>query len=334
MSMEWEGVIGIAEEQVWGDAFRAATKKIACNTVSARTIPIVPDDTRATKTRMARLAVLTGLTEEFSWEQWVNPLNIGEVLKFVFGSVSTGGSYTHTYSMATTAGGLPPFTLFVDRGVAASPTKAIAGAKINQITIENSVADILLATVEGVGRTSSSKEAMSISAADCARFATDPFIFSDLAYRQALNGVALAADETIENLSIVINNNIVTDKRSADGSLYIQEPKAGMLEVTGSYDKEFESYAEYNAFIANQQLDLSFTWTSGTNILQLLIPNARITALPLPDIGGSSDRAMVTIEFRGLYDCTDSYGISCILTNDETDFDLVSSSSSSSSSSA
>jgi len=337
MSMEWEGVIGLAREQNWGDAFVAATKKIACNTVSARTIPIVPDDVRATKTRMARLAVLTGLTEEFSWEQWVNPLNIGEVLLFLFGSVSTGAGppYTHTYSMATTAAGLPGFTLFVDRGVSGTPTKAITGAKINQVTFENSAAEILLATPEGGGRTSSSKAAMTITSGDCTQFATDPFIFADLAYQQALNGVALANDQTIENLSIVINNNIVQDKRSADGSLYIQEQKAGMLEVSGSYDKEFESYAEYNAFIANQQLDMMFTWTSGSNVLRLILPNNRITNLPLPDIGGSSERAIVTIEFRTLYDCADDYGISCLLTNSESgDYDLCSSSSSSSSSSS
>lgn len=337
MSMEWEGVIGIAKEQIWGVPFIAPTKKIACNTVSARTVPTVPDDVRATKTRMARLAVLTALVEEFSWEQWVNPLNIGEVLEYLFGSVVDGipgPPYLHTYSMATTSGGLPGFTLFVDRGVGASPTKAITGSKINQVTFENSAADILLASIEGVGRNTVDKTAMIITDADCAQFATDPFIFSDLVYRQALNAAALAVDQTLENLSIVINNNIVVDKRTADNSMFIQEQNAGMLEVTGSYDKEFESWAEYNAFVANQQLDMEFTWTSGANILQLLIPNARITNLPLPDIGGSSDRAIVTIEFKGLYDCTAAYGISCLLTNTEEDYPLESSSSSSSTSSS
>ena len=337
MAMQWEGIVGLAEEQVWGDGINNPTTLIGVISAGQIVEPIIPDDARATKIRAPRVAVLTGLNYAFNWQQWVNREVIGEALKYLYGSVQTsgGGPYTHTYAHATTDDGLPGFTFFVDRAIDGSnPTDALAGCIMNQGTFENAAADVLMATFEGVGRSRSQEAIISISSAQCTELGLDPFIFSELTFRQGLNGAVLSTDTTIENLSIVINNNIVTDKRSADGSLFIQQPKAGMIEITGSFDVEMEDYLRFDAFEANQQVDVEATWSDGTYSLLIRVPNARFTAHPLPDIGGNSDRAVVTVEFRGLYDCDDSEVSHAVLVNDDAAVPISQSSSSSSISSS
>lgn len=334
--MEWEGIVGVGEEQVWGDGLNQPQKLIGVVSAEQVVTPIIPEDNRATKSRARRVAVLCGLDYAFNWQQWVNRSNIGEVLEYLFGSQSSAGSdpYTHTYAYVTTSLGLPGFTLFVDRGIGANPADALMGCVMNQVVFENSAADILMATCEGVGRERSQEAAISLTSADCTRLGLDPFKFSQLTFKKGIDGAALVTDTTPERLSITITNNIVTDKRSADQSLYIQRPKAGIFEVTGAYDIEFEDYEEYDALVANQQLDVEATWSDGTYSLLLRVPNARITASPLGSIGGTSDRSMVTIEFSGLYDCDSSEVAHAVLVNDEAAIPASWSSSSSSQSSS
>jgi hypothetical protein len=144
-----------------------------------------------------------------------------------------------------------------------------------------------------------------------------------LAFTTGYGGSAPSADTTIERVSVTITNNLITDKVSATGTDYIAALPEGILQVTGAFDREFEDVTDFNAFVADNQLDIVATWTGssmGTNDfqLQLDLPNCRITTHPLPQIAGTSERGMYTVEFKALYYTTDSRVMAVILDNEET----------------
>lgn len=316
--LRWEGVMGIAEEVSYGGAV-SPTRHLAVNRGQATVDPVREEDARATGTRWQFRSVLLGLDITYSFELWITPKNIGEILKWTLGSstptVLAASEYRHTVVPASS---LDSFTISIDREETANPTKQYAGCKVNSLTIASAARAILLATVEGNGQQEGDAAALSPTLSD---FAVDPFVFKNLAVSVGLNGDSPSSDEEIERVQVVFNNNLITDKVTANGTDYIADLPEGMFEVTGEFDKEFAALSEYNAFIANQQLDLVATWTGasmGTNPyrLQIDIPDARITSLPLPEIAGASERGVYTVAFRALYSVTDSRVCAAILDND------------------
>jgi len=317
----WQGQMGVAKESSYGTAITTPTRYIACQTGNIETVVARVASEEARGTRWEYRDEKTGIDYTFTWEQWAVPGEIGEVLEYAFGDVSSqvliGDENRHTF---TPASSLPSFTMFVDKAVTATPTYRGAGAKINTLTLENSARDILRLTVEG--SLQQHLWAAVISPGDSDYESMRPLQFKDLAVSKGYAGVSPTSDTTIERFAVTITNNIITDKVSANGTEYIAALPEGILQVTGAFDREFEDANDFNAYVADNQLDIIATWTGssmGTNdySLQLDVPNARITTNPLPQIAGTSERGIYTVEFKALYYSTDARVIAAILDNEE-----------------
>lgn len=320
----WEGQMGVGKESVFGTPV-AVTRYIECQTGNADVVSVrvVSEEARGTRWQYRDLQV--GLDYTFTWEQWAQPENMGEVLEAALGTVSTavltGDENRHTF---TPASSLPSLTLSLDRATGANPTFRFAGAKIDTLTLENVARDVLRMTIDGAAQKHDLAAAVSPGDSDYSTLTIPPFIFKDLAIEKGYNGVAPSSDTTPERFMVSIVNNLITDKVTAQGTDYIAALPEGILVVTGAFDREFEDVNDFNAYVADQQLDILATWTSpvsmGTNDyrFQLDIPNARITTMPLPAIAGTSERGVYTVEFHALYYITDTRVMAAILDNEET----------------
>ena len=321
--ISWQGQMGIGKEGSYGSA-AAVSRYIECQSGNAEVVSVRVESEEARGTRWQYRDLQVGLDYTFTWEMWAHPENIGEVLEGALGSLSSAvlvdSERRHTI---TPASSLPSWTLSLDRATGDSPTQRIIGAKIDTLTLENTARDVLRITVDGPAQKHDDAAAISPTDSDYATLTVPPFIFKDLAFTKGYNGVAPSSDQTIERFIVSIVNNLVTDKVTAQGTDYIAAFPEGILVVTGAFDREFEDVTDFNAFVADQQLDIVATWTGpsmGTNDyrLQVDIPNARITTLPLPAIAGTSDRGVYTVEFHALYYVTDTQVMQIILDNMET----------------
>lgn len=319
--ISWEGQMGVGEEDSYGAAV-AVSRYIACQNGNIETtlIRVVSEEARGT--RWQYRDVKTGIDYTFSWEQWGIPGEIGEAILYALGQVSSqvldGTERRHTFTPAAT---LPSFTFSLDRATTATPTFRGMGTKINTLTFENTARDVLRLTIEGALQ--QHDWAAAISPDDSDYESQRSFQFKDLAFSKGYNGAAPSSDQTIERFSCSIVNNIITDKVTANGTDYIAALPEGILEITGAFDREFEDVNDFNAFVADQQLDMLATWTGdsmGTNDfrLQIDLPNCRITTHPLPAIAGTSERGIYTVEFHALYYTTDSRVFAVMLDNMET----------------
>jgi hypothetical protein len=321
--ISWQGQMGIGKETSYGTAV-VPTRYLECQRGNAEITAarIVSEEARGT--RWQYRDIKTGLDYSFNWEMWAHPENIGEILEAALGALSSvvlvSAEMRHTVIPASS---LPSLSISVDRAVGASPTFRLAGAKIDTLTFENTARDVLRLTVDGAAQKHALVAALAPTDSDYADLSIHPFIFKNLGFTKGYNGVAPSADTTIERFMVSVVNNLVRDKVTAEGTDYIAALPEGILVVTGAFDREFEDVNDFNAFVADQQLDIVATWTGssmGTNNyrLQLDIPNARITTLPLPEIAGTSDRGIYTIEFHALYYATDTRVLAAILDNKET----------------
>ena len=322
--ISWQGQMGIGKEIGGYGVAVAPTRYIECQRGNAEITAARVVSEEARGTRWQYRDIKTGLDYAFNWEMWAHPGNIGEILEAALGTLSSvtliDTEKQHTIIPAST---LPSLSISVDRAVGASPTFRLAGAKIDTLTFENTARDVLRLTVDGAAQKHALVAALAPVDADYTDLSIPPFIFKDLALTKGYNGVAPSADTTIERFMVSIVNNLVRDKITAEGTDYIAALPEGILVVTGAFDREFEDVNDFNAFVADQQLDIIVTWTGssmGTNDyrLQLDIPNARITTLPLPEIAGTSDRGMYTIELHALYYATDERVLAVLLNNKET----------------
>ena len=325
MGQKWEGALGIGKEASYAGGVAPAIY-IAVVRGNAETERISPEDNRATGQRPLFRSVITGLDFSFSWEQWAEPRNLGELLELAIGTPtpSTPGGFSgdetrHTFDHAAS---LDSFSLSVDRGVSGSPTKRYIGARINTFTLVSAARDIVTVTVDGFAQQESDVAAL---APDLDEFEYDPFTFDELSMSIGLGGAAIALDQAIERFSMTVSNDLISDKVTANSTLYIAELPLGSLRVSGEFDREFESLTEYNAFVANSQLDMVCIWSGDTMDsnpyrLYIDIPNARITSLPLPEIAGASERSTYTVAYEGFYYATDSRALQIILDNDITSY--------------
>lgn len=325
----WEGLLALSHTQVWGDYSDQVQRKIAADGIRFRVPGRIEQYGRVTDSRELHRSVALGFDYDFEWVQWVSYRNIVEVLFFALGSEAVTGSdpYTHTYS---TAAALPHFNTYIDQNIGNSPALNICGCKVSALVLENNSADILRATVRGIGRSHRRISALSVSATDDEQFALHPFIFSHLAFNQGLNGATRAIDRDIERLRISYEN-ILRPRTPSSASQYIIEPREGIARVSGSFQMEMEDWDEFDVFIAGQQMDISAVWTYDAYSLTLTIAQARITEHPLPAAGGN-DRSVVEIRFVGLNDGSNT--VSVVLVTDQTAVVYESSSSSSQSSSS
>jgi len=180
--------------------------------------------------------------------------------------------YTHTFTIAED---LPKgLTFEIDRDQSAF---TIEGGKINTMALAVESSGFLAGTFGIVG------EDVTTGTATAATLPTAPlvhFTHGALSYN--------SGTKSITNVSVELNNNLKTDRRFV-GSRLISEPlRNGKIEVTGSFQIEFEGLTEYNDFVAGTSRAVTLTFTSTTNIktgfvytMTVTMPLVKVTAFPV-----------------------------------------------------
>lgn len=245
-----------------------------------------------------------------------DPETLGRMLEWGLGAaVSTplgiGNQTSHVFKALNAGTILKEFYMVEFKPVTGETYGKLWGpAKINTLGLSAVSGEKLMATVDWVGRGDT-------DAADngTPNFGTDlllkPFIFKDLTFQQVDHGGALAGLVTVEQFDLNINNNLITDKRTADGTLYPAAFPEGKVEISGSLIVEFDDATLFwDQFMAETEKAMRATFQSdlmpgGTNYYKLILDLPRVHLMASDrggSIGGGNDRLRETVQFRALVD--------------------------------
>jgi hypothetical protein len=228
------------------------------------------------------------------------------VLKHALGAAATTGSnpYTHTFTCATAlATGM---TFAVNRDAASVGTGSMffyEGCHISKLTFKQEMGEFLILGVDVVGEDWGNRNI------ETASFPT--FTAADYSQFTMTNtGVAATVPRSFE---LTLDNTLATDRYKLGSRVRVGTGRQGFRTISGSMEVEFDSltdYAQYRTLAANNEF--IFTWTSGTNVLQINIPTSYIQGGD-PEVGGQGP-IMWTPTFDA-YHATNNSEISITLTN-------------------
>jgi len=138
-------------------------------------------------------------------------------------------------------------------------------------------------------------------------YATGPSVFTfahGAVYSGALTAptaTALASATTpvasIRSGSITIKHNLKTDRYNCGGGGRKEKPFVGIREISGSLVAEYADTAFRDAIVNDTSMTLVKTFTSGTDVLQIVIPDVRFDG---DTVKASTDLAMQDIKWTGL----------------------------------
>lgn len=138
-------------------------------------------------------------------------------------------------------------------------------------------------------------------------YATGPSVFTfahGAVYSGALTaptatalGSAATPVASIRSGSITIKHNLKTDRYNCGGGGRKEKPFVGIREISGSLVAEYADTAFRDAIVNDTSMTLVKTFTSGTDVLQIVIPDVRFDG---DIVKASTDLAMQDIKWTGL----------------------------------
>ena len=138
-------------------------------------------------------------------------------------------------------------------------------------------------------------------------YATGPSVFTfahGAVYSGALTaptatalGSAATPVASIRSGSITIKHNLKTDRYNCGGGGRKEKPFAGVREISGSMVAEYADTAFRDAIVNDTSMTLVKTFTSGADVLQVVIPDVRFDG---DIVKASTDLAMQDIKWTGL----------------------------------
>ncbi|MBK9027825.1 MAG: hypothetical protein IPN98_08260 [Propionivibrio sp.] len=138
-------------------------------------------------------------------------------------------------------------------------------------------------------------------------YATGPSVFTfahGAVYSGALTaptatalGSAATPVASIRSGSITIKHNLKTDRYNCGGGGRKEKPFAGIREISGSMVAEYADTAFRDAIVNDTSMTLVKTFTSGADVLQVVIPDVRFDG---DIVKASTDLAMQDIKWTGL----------------------------------
>lgn len=138
-------------------------------------------------------------------------------------------------------------------------------------------------------------------------YATGPSVFTfahGAVYSGALTaptatalGSAATPVASIRSGSITIKHNLKTDRYNCGGGGRKEKPFAGIREISGSLVAEYADTAFRDAIVNDTSMTLVKTFTSGADVLQIVIPDVRFDG---DIVKASTDLAMQDIKWTGL----------------------------------
>ena len=138
-------------------------------------------------------------------------------------------------------------------------------------------------------------------------YATGPSVFTfahGAVYSGALTaptatalGSAATPVASIRSGSITIKHNLKTDRYNCGGGGRKEKPFAGIREISGSLVAEYADAAFRDAIVNDTSMTLVKTFTSGADVLQIVIPDVRFDG---DIVKASTDLAIQDIKWTGL----------------------------------
>ena len=117
----------------------------------------------------------------------------------------------------------------------------------------------------------------------------------------APTATALASATTpvasIRSGSITVKHNLKTDRYNCGGGGRKEKPFVGIREISGSLVAEYADTAFRDAIVNDTSMTLVKTFTSGTDVLQIVIPDVRFDG---DIVKASTDLAIQDIKWTGL----------------------------------
>jgi hypothetical protein len=232
----------------------------------------------------------------------------GTIFQQCFGvaaSVQVGATleYTQTFSIDLAGGqygvnatyqvGVPDVTGTVR-------TKTLEGGKVTAFHLNAALSDALKLTVDLVG-----EQMLNTTALAAASYATGraPFVYS-----QGCLTVA-GVENVVKSITIDVDHGLDDDRHGLCAALRREPIAAGEAVISGTFDAEFASLANWDAFKAGtlSQLILDFTGpvipgTSNPYKLTLTLPKCRFTG-ETPQVGGP-EIVRQAVAFQSVYDGT------------------------------
>jgi len=174
-----------------------------------------------------------------------------------------------------------------------------AGAKISELTLSNSVDEILQAEIGLVAQTESTSESLAT-----ASYPTGNQLF---VWTQGVIQIAGGTVGVVTDFEVTINNGL-KDDRYFLGAATMSEPIiADMTTIEGSMTVEFDGLTNYNRFVSGTEAAVSAQWTAATEIesgfspyVKVYIDNARFDGAT-PNVGGP-DVLTHELSFKAVYD--------------------------------
>ena len=180
------------------------------------------------------------------------------------------------------------------------------GCMVESLTIDCPNADIVK-----VKTTWNAKDVTTATAYTAPSYATTPSLFAfshGAIYSGALTaptstalGSAPTAVAGIRSGSIDLKHNLKTDRYNCGGGGRKDKPIPGLREISGSMVAEYAGTSFRDAVMADTSLTIVKTFTSGTDVLQIIVPDVRLDG-DLPK--ASTDLALQDIKWVGLDNLT------------------------------
>lgn len=107
-----------------------------------------------------------------------------------------------------------------------------------------------------------------------------------------LGSVAGAAAASIRSFSVQVEHNYATDRFNFGGAGRKDKPAVGLREITGRITVEYDQTTLRDAFLADSTIGLLATFTSGTDVLQVVLPDVRLEG----DLPETNDGELITVD--------------------------------------
>lgn len=173
------------------------------------------------------------------------------------------------------------------------------GAKISELTLSNSVDEILLAEIGFVAQNESTSESLAT-----ASYPTGNQIFN---WTQGVISIAGSTVGVVSDFEVTINNGLKDDRYFLGASTMSEPIIADMTSIEGTMTVEFDGLTNYNRFVSGTEAAVSAKWTAATEIesgfspyVEVSIDNARFDGAT-PNVGGP-DVLTHELAFKAVYD--------------------------------
>lgn len=108
----------------------------------------------------------------------------------------------------------------------------------------------------------------------------------------ALASVASPATASIRALNLKVTHNLTDDRYNFGGAGRKDKPTVGIREITGRVTAEYDQTTFRDAFLSDSSVVLLATFTSGTDVFQIVLPEVRLDG-ELPE---TNDGELITVD--------------------------------------